>query len=106
MNQSESRIASLRRVTTGTVESGTNKSGGREHSNILYQQVNQHDQDLDSDQEDSGKGRVVREPPSSIMVLNIYNRRLFLGSFLAVEVLFHCERSLLYMVGGDDCFSS
>lgn len=85
MNQSEARIASLRRVTTGTVESGTSKSGGREHSNILYQQVNQQDQDLASDQEDSGKGRVVREPPSSIMELNIYNRRLFLGSFLAVE---------------------
>lgn len=89
VNQSEARIASLRRVTTGTVESGTSKSGGRGHSKILYQKVNQHDQeqDLDSDQENCAKDWVVREPPSSsIMELNIHNRRLFLGSFLAVEV--------------------
>ena len=89
-NQSEARIACLRKVTTViTVESGTSKSGGRGHSSILYTQLNQHDreQDSDTDEEALDQRKVVRELPSrSIMELNIYNRKLFLGSLLAVEV--------------------
>merc|ERR1712123_519759 len=74
----------------GTVESGTSKSGGRGHSSILYTQLNQHDreQESDTDEEALDQRKVVRELPSrsSIMELNIYNRKLFLGSLLAVEV--------------------
>jgi len=73
-----------------TVESVTSKSGGRGHSSILYTQLNQHDreQDSDTDEEALDQRKVVRELPSrsSIMELNIYNRKLFLGSLLAVEV--------------------
>ena len=73
-----------------TVESGTSKSGGRGHSSILYTQLNQHDreQESDTDEEALDQRKVVRELPSrsSIMELNIYNRKLFLGSLLAVEV--------------------
>jgi len=73
------------------VESGPSRGAGRGHSNILYHQLNQDDkeQDSDTDQEEEFKiGKVVREHPNNnTMSLNIHNRRLFLGSFLAVEVL-------------------
>ena len=72
------------------MESGTSKGAGRGHRDILYHQLNQEDreQDSDTDQVEELKiGKVVRAPPNSItMALNIHNRRLFLGSFLAVEV--------------------
>ena len=71
------------------MESGTSKSGGRGHSSILYTQLNQHDreQDSDTDEEAFDQRKAVRELNSrSIMELNIYNRKLFLGSLLAVEV--------------------
>ena len=72
------------------MESGTSRGAGRGHRDILYHQLNQEDreQDSDTDQvEDLKIGKVVRAPPkSNTMALNIHNRRLFLGSFLAVEV--------------------
>merc|ERR1712154_1552 len=63
----------------GTVESGPSKGAGRGHSNILYHQLDQFE-----------KATVVRKPPisnNSKMELSIYKRRLFLGSFLLVEVI-------------------
>merc|ERR1712115_205071 len=74
----------------GTVESGTSRGAGRGHRDILYHQLNQEDQEQeqDSDTEDLKIGKVVRAPPNSnTMALNIHNRRLFLGSFLAVEAV-------------------
>ena len=72
------------------MESGTSRGAGRGHRDILYHQLNQEDreQDSDTDQVEELKiGKVVRAPPNSnTMALNIHNRRLFLGSFLAVEV--------------------
>jgi len=67
------------------VESGVSRGGGRKHSKVLYQKINQNDkeQDQDTDEEDLDQEQVLVEPT---MALNIYNRRLFLGSFLAVEV--------------------
>jgi len=73
------------------VESGSSRAAGRGHSNILYHQLNQDDkeQDSDTDQGEEFKiGKAVREPPNNgTMALNIHNRRLFLGSFLAVEAV-------------------
>merc|ERR1712115_7125 len=74
----------------GTVESGTSRGAGRGHRDILYHQLNQEDreQEQDSDTEELKIGKVVRAPPNSTtMALNIHNRRLFLGSFLAVEAV-------------------
>ena len=74
------------------MESGTSRGAGRGHRDILYHQLNQEEQekeqDSDTDQFQELKiDKFVREPPnSSKMALNIYNRRLFLGSSLAVEV--------------------
>merc|ERR1712050_16009 len=76
-----------------TVESRTSRGAGRGHRDILYHQLNQEDkdqeQDSDTDQVEELKiGKVVREPPNrNTMTLNIHNRRLFLGSFLAVEAV-------------------
>jgi len=76
-----------------TVESGPSKGAGRGHSNILYHQLDQDDKEQDSDadqEEEFEKATVVRKPPisnTSKMELSIYNRRLFLGSFLLVEVI-------------------
>merc|ERR1712083_1013170 len=74
-----------------TVESGPGRGTWGGHDSILYHQLNQDDkeQDSDTDQEEEFKiGKVVREPPNnSKMALNIHNRRLFLGSFLAVEAV-------------------
>jgi len=73
------------------VESGPRKGVQRGHSNILYHQLNQdeREQDSDTDQEaEINKVKPVRQPPSSSkMELSIHNRRLFLGSFLLVEVV-------------------
>jgi len=74
----------LRRVTIATVESGASRGGGRQHSKVLYKQVNQDDKDLDTDEEEIYPEEGFSKP---IMDLNIHNRRLFLGSFLVVEVI-------------------
>merc|ERR1712013_22219 len=75
----------------GTVESGTSRGAGRGHRDILYHQLNQEDREQDSDTdrvEELKIGKVVCAPPNSnTMALNIHNRRLFLGSFLAVEAV-------------------
>lgn len=86
MNQSNARIACFRRVTIATVESGASRGGGRQHSKVQYKQVNQDDkeQDLETDEEELYPEEGVSKP---IMDLNIHNRRLFLGSFLVVEVI-------------------
>ena len=74
------------------MESGTSRGAGRGHRDILYHQLNQDDQeqeqDSDTDQFEELKiGKIVRSSPNNkTMALNIHNRRLFLGSFLAVEV--------------------
>jgi len=75
------------------VESGTSRGAGRGHRDILYHQLNQEDQeqeqDSDTDQFEELKiGKIVRSSPNNkTMALNIHNRRLFLGSFLAVEAV-------------------
>jgi len=72
-------------VLNNTVESQASRGGGRKHSSVLYQQVNQEDreqEDLGADEENICSELVLVRP---IMDLNIYNRRLFLGCFLAVE---------------------
>merc|ERR1711970_1424147 len=60
------------------------RGGGRQHSKVLYKQVNQDDKDLDTDEEEIYPEEGFSKP---IMDLNIHNRRLFLGSFLVVEVI-------------------
>jgi len=70
------------------VESATGRSSGREHSTVLYHQINQ--QDLEEDQdcpeyEERINQRVFRDP--NMIELNIHNRKLFWGSFLVVEAV-------------------
>merc|ERR1711915_988631 len=61
-------------------ESATGRSSGREHSTVLYHQINQ--QDLEEDQdcpeyEERINQRVFRDP--NMIELNIHNRKLFWG---------------------------
>jgi len=67
-------------VSALTVESQASRGGGRKHSSVLYKQVNQEDHEQEEDEDNIGS--VLVRPT---MELNIYNRRLFLGCFLAVE---------------------
>merc|ERR1711872_135383 len=63
-------------------------STGRQHRNIQYHQIDQEEIEQVTDTEEDiaeGRDKKVRQP--DIMELNIHNRRLFLGCFLAVEML-------------------